>query len=157
MTDDTPSKFPKWNTARIDMLKRLWDDGDSCSEIAVRLNCGFTRNAVIGKAHRLNLPKRVQTYFNRKPSHPKRVKPAPILTRAPSKPSLRPNPIPKLVIAPLTAPASLGVFIEHVKGCKHGVDFRDGKHCFCDSFPLWNNSAYCQFHYQLNHRADGRI
>jgi GcrA cell cycle regulator len=43
-----------WTDERVDMLKRLWLDGLSASQIAKQLG-GVTRNAVIGKVHRLGL------------------------------------------------------------------------------------------------------
>lgn len=46
-----------WTEERIAELKRLWSEGFSASQIAERLG-GITRNAVIGKAHRLHLPSR---------------------------------------------------------------------------------------------------
>ncbi len=47
-----------WTDERVELLKRLWADGDSASSIAKTLNCGFTKNAVLGKVHRLALPMR---------------------------------------------------------------------------------------------------
>jgi GcrA cell cycle regulator len=47
-----------WTPARIDMLQELWGSGLSAKEIAGRLGGGITRNAVIGKAHRLGLSSR---------------------------------------------------------------------------------------------------
>ncbi|HEY1096137.1 MAG TPA: GcrA family cell cycle regulator [Alphaproteobacteria bacterium] len=43
-----------WNDQRVNQLKKLWQQGKSASEIAETLG-GVTRNAVIGKAHRLGL------------------------------------------------------------------------------------------------------
>ncbi len=43
-----------WTPERVDSLVRLWSDGLSARQIAEKLG-GVTRNAVIGKAHRLNL------------------------------------------------------------------------------------------------------
>ena len=43
-----------WNDERVELLKKLWADGLSASQIASRLG-GVTRNAVIGKVHRLGL------------------------------------------------------------------------------------------------------
>ena len=37
-------------------LRKLWIGGFSASQISKSLNCGYSRNAVIGKIHRLNLP-----------------------------------------------------------------------------------------------------
>src|SRR5580704_2074048 len=47
-----------WSEQQIQMLKDMWGHGFSASEIAVRLGGGLTRNAVIGKAHRLKLSSR---------------------------------------------------------------------------------------------------
>ncbi|MBK5910249.1 global cell cycle regulator GcrA-like protein [Rhodothalassium salexigens] len=47
-----------WTDERIETLKRLWDAGKSASQIAAELGEGVTRNAVIGKAHRLGLKSR---------------------------------------------------------------------------------------------------
>ena len=44
-----------WTTERVDLLTRLWAEGLSARQIAMKLGGGVTRNAVIGKAHRLNL------------------------------------------------------------------------------------------------------
>ena len=49
-----------WTEERIEVLKRLWADGLSASQIASRLS-GVTRNAVIGKVHRLGLAGRATT------------------------------------------------------------------------------------------------
>ncbi|UTW55322.1 GcrA family cell cycle regulator [Kordiimonas sp. SCSIO 12610] len=47
-----------WTDDRIEILRKLWDDGLSASQIAKELGEGVTRNAVIGKAHRLGLKSR---------------------------------------------------------------------------------------------------
>lgn len=49
-----------WNEERVDLLKKLWSEGLSCSVMAKQLG-GVTRNAVIGKVHRLGLSGRVTT------------------------------------------------------------------------------------------------
>jgi len=43
-----------WTDERVDVLKKLWLEGLSASQIAKQLG-GVTRNAVIGKVHRLGL------------------------------------------------------------------------------------------------------
>lgn len=58
-----------WNSERIEKLKAMWAEGQSGGRIADVLG-GVTRSAVIGKVHRLKLPKR-------KPAGPKRASPAP--------------------------------------------------------------------------------
>jgi len=47
-----------WTDERVDLLKKMWSDGQSASQIAKELG-GVTRNAVIGKVHRLGLSNRV--------------------------------------------------------------------------------------------------
>ncbi|MAZ83463.1 MAG: GcrA cell cycle regulator [Rhizobiales bacterium] len=49
-----------WTDERVEMLKKLWADGLSASQIAAQLG-GVSRNAVIGKVHRLNLPGRAKS------------------------------------------------------------------------------------------------
>jgi len=44
-----------WNDEREELLRQMWDDGNSASQIGAALGAGFTRNAIIGKAHRLGL------------------------------------------------------------------------------------------------------
>ncbi len=46
-----------WTDERVEMLKTMWSDGKSASQIAKELG-GVTRNAVIGKVHRLGLSNR---------------------------------------------------------------------------------------------------
>lgn len=47
-----------WTDDRIEILRKLWDQGLTASQIAKELGEGVTRNAVIGKAHRLGLKSR---------------------------------------------------------------------------------------------------
>lgn len=49
-----------WTDERVELLKKLWSDGLSASQIAAQLGDGVTRNAVIGKVHRLNLAGRAK-------------------------------------------------------------------------------------------------
>lgn len=48
-----------WTDERIDLLKKRWSEGSSASQIATELG-GVTRNAVIGKVHRLKLESRIK-------------------------------------------------------------------------------------------------
>lgn len=47
-----------WTDARIDLLRSSWEKGMTASQIAEMLGEGVSRNAVIGKAHRLGLQAR---------------------------------------------------------------------------------------------------
>lgn len=55
-----------WNVEQTDLLVKLWTDELSCSAIAAELNhqtgSHFSRNAVIGKVHRLSLPTRGSSF-----------------------------------------------------------------------------------------------
>ena len=50
-----------WTDERVELLKKLWLDGLSASQIAKQLG-GVTRNAVIGKVHRLGLSGRAAPF-----------------------------------------------------------------------------------------------
>jgi GcrA cell cycle regulator len=50
-----------WTDERVDHLKKMWLDGLSASQIANELGHNITRNAVIGKVHRLGLSGRVKS------------------------------------------------------------------------------------------------
>ena len=64
-----------WTDERVERLKKLWADGLSASQIAAELG-GVSRNAVIGKVHRLNLPGRAKSGGS-VGARPKRVATAP--------------------------------------------------------------------------------
>ncbi|HWG04139.1 MAG TPA: GcrA family cell cycle regulator [Beijerinckiaceae bacterium] len=49
-----------WTDERVEMLRKLWHEGLSASKIAAQIANGITRNAVIGKVHRLGLSGRVK-------------------------------------------------------------------------------------------------
>lgn len=75
-----------WTEERIERLKSMWADGATASEIADKLG-GVSRNAVIGKAHRLGLE-----------SRPSPVKPGEEKAEAPAEPpvaKVEPAPAPK--------------------------------------------------------------
>jgi GcrA cell cycle regulator len=64
-----------WTEERVELLIRLWDEGLSASRIASELGGSITRNAVIGKVHRLGLAGRAKAnapmaHRNRKPVQP---------------------------------------------------------------------------------------
>ena len=49
-----------WTEEKVDKLKELWGKGSTASQIAEIIG-GLSRNAVIGKAHRLNLSAKIKT------------------------------------------------------------------------------------------------
>ena len=85
-----------WTDERVELLKKMWSDGQSASQIAKELG-GVTRNAVIGKVHRLGLSNRSSGATPAKPE-PK-AKPAP-------KPEAKAKPSPKTEAARPATPAA---------------------------------------------------
>ena len=89
-----------WTDDRVALLKKLWGEGKTAAEIAATLG-GVTRNAVIGKAHRLKLSGRVSPIQqNKKPKTP-----ANTVKKPERKPRLKPEEIPvgkKLKLAELS-------------------------------------------------------
>ena len=76
-----------WTDERIETLRKMWDSGMTATQIAEELG-GVSRNAVIGKAHRLGLASRPSPV---KPNAPE-AKAAPVAEAAPAP---RPAPAPK--------------------------------------------------------------
>ena len=81
-----------WTDERVETLKKMWGEGQSASQIAKELG-GVTRNAVIGKVHRLGLSNRATSGASKadaKPKAPKaetKPKAAPKAAEAAPKPS----------------------------------------------------------------------
>ncbi|SFU09616.1 GcrA family cell cycle regulator [Sedimentitalea nanhaiensis] len=79
-----------WTDERVETLKKMWGEGQSASQIAKELG-GVTRNAVIGKVHRLGLSNRSAGAPAAKPE----AKAKPATPAAPPKPEAKPRPSPK--------------------------------------------------------------
>ena len=92
-----------WTDERVELLKKMWGEGQSASQIAKELG-GVTRNAVIGKVHRLGLSNRTAggAAAPAKPDAKDKpaAKPAP---KAEAKPATKPEPKPRP--QPKTEPA----------------------------------------------------
>ncbi len=99
-----------WTDERIDTLKTMWEAGQTASQIAEALG-GVSRNAVIGKAHRLGLQSRPSPV---KPNEPAAApapvvaepapivaapEPAPVVAAPPAPPRPVPAPEPEPVVA----------------------------------------------------------
>ncbi len=97
-----------WTEERIERLKKMWAQGATASQIADELG-GVSRNAVIGKAHRLGLEQRPSPV---KPGEEKEKKAAPAPAAAAPKPAPKadvPRPAPAAATpsaAPTTPPRS---------------------------------------------------
>jgi len=145
-----------WNDERVELLKKLWAEGLSASQIAGRIG-SVTRNAVIGKVHRLGLSGRATT--TRMKSHRPRTRPVPA-KRAPVKPrftnvgntALRGlfqdaepyvAPVEELVI-PLAERRSIQTLEEC--SCRWPIgDPQDAEFHFCGKTKV-PGLPYCEFH-----------
>ena len=89
-----------WTDERIDKLKSLWGQGLTASQIADELG-GVSRNAVIGKAHRLGLESRPSPVKgNDAPASTPADSPAPAIAREPAPAAPKPEPVkPRPVVA----------------------------------------------------------
>ena len=82
-----------WTDERVELLKKMWSEGQSASQIAKELG-GVTRNAVIGKVHRLGLSNRAGASAPMPEKKPAKAamppsSPAPA-AKAPVKPAVKP-------------------------------------------------------------------
>jgi GcrA cell cycle regulator len=88
-----------WTDERIDQLKSMWEKGMTASQIADELG-GVSRNAVIGKAHRLGLQSRPSPVKSTEvPRKKAAARKAPVAPRA--------EETPRAPAAPAAAPAAL--------------------------------------------------
>ncbi|HSF13327.1 MAG TPA: GcrA family cell cycle regulator [Erythrobacter sp.] len=111
-----------WTDERIGTLKKMWEGGATASEIATELG-GVSRNAVIGKAHRLGLkarPSPVKANEKKKAAAPVKKPAAAAPTRAPAEPRAEPASMgeaPARVAArPPAAPARSDTADTHAGG-----------------------------------------
>ena len=77
-----------WTDERVELLRQHWTEGKSASQIAGLLGHGLTRNAIIGKVHRLGLAGRAKA--------PGSSAPRPRPAQAPRPQAVRPAPQPRV-------------------------------------------------------------
>jgi len=140
------SAAPAWTDDRVHTLTRLWRGGLSASQIARVLAGGVTRNAVIGKVHRLGLSGRA------KPSAPtlrprREARPRPVIRRAPPVP--RPPPSPPVAPPPEVGAASILSVRRGQCRWPIGDPLADG-FCLCGAPAV--RGAYCAGHAEIAYR-----
>src|SRR5688572_13019033 len=154
-----------WNDERVEALKKLWSDGLSASQIAGRLG-EVTRNAVIGKVHRLGLAGRATTSRMRSARPRNRVahlplRPTRVQYRTQGNVALKPifmpveKPTVALSIVPsvapdLSLPAALQVALLDLKEnmCRWPIgDPQDDNFHFCGHTKV-QGISYCEHHAQ---------
>lgn len=95
-----------WTDERIATLKKMWEGGSTASQIAEELG-GVSRNAVIGKAHRLGLksrPSPVKANDKKKKTPAKKPAAKPAAKKAAAKPAAK--PVAKPAAKPATPTAN---------------------------------------------------
>jgi GcrA cell cycle regulator len=139
-----------WSEERVALLRKLWAEGLSASQIAKQLG-GVTRNAVIGKVHRLGLAGRAT------PSRPAKrpVRTARPRVISPSAPRLRiPSMEPRVVIPDLEPVKfedgrAASVLTLNESMCKYPIgDPTDADFAFCGR-NSFDKHPYCQDHARL--------
>jgi GcrA cell cycle regulator len=139
-----------WTDERVELLKKLWADGLSASQIAAELG-GITRNAVIGKVHRLGLSGRAKSPSSSSP-RPRKARSSGMLRV--SRPSMRGNtalaydydvePEPELIEIPVEQRKTLLQLNE--KTCRWPVgDPGSADFFFCGGDTV-NELPYCSYH-----------
>ncbi len=166
-TSAVAEKAP-WTEDRVELLKKLWSDGLSASQIAGRLGMGVTRNAVIGKVHRLNLAGRASQPRNTTPRAPREPRmPGITRTHAPSMPTAgsaalksmprhetharaMPLPEPKpLRLVDLPKDGRITILHLSDKTCRWPIgDPGTEEFCFCGHGPR-DGSPYCEYHARI--------
>lgn len=85
-----------WTDDRVEVLKKMWGEGKSASQIAKELG-GVTRNAVIGKVHRLGLSNRSGGASPAKPAAKEKVAAKAKPTTKPKSPTAEPSTQPAVI------------------------------------------------------------
>ena len=133
-----------WNAAAIAQLRALWDEGHSSAEIARRM--GTSKNAIVGKAHRLQLPGRPspirQAGSGSRPHQPRRIAPPKLAALMPMAVSSAP---------PVVSPVEPRTVFRPVKAgpCRYPLwgDRERPTHRYCDA-PA-GASGYCPQHHAV--------
>jgi GcrA cell cycle regulator len=161
---DSISRPNLWTDERVTRLRKLWDEGHSCSQIASRLDCGLSRNAVIGKASRLKLPARMTperkarcyrsgpvSYEEKQRREAERLVRRMIAQRDKRKRKQDGSLPPLHIIEPIKPPDFLALTFGELKpeSCRYprgeGSDMR-----FCGQ-PKMQGFSYCQYCYAITH------
>jgi GcrA cell cycle regulator len=138
-----------WTDERKGQLEHLYRDGLSFSLIAAEI--GVSRNAAIGKAHRMRLPKRIEIAKSKR--NPRRVKP-PAKRRQRRTTTIRAFAVvPEPVIIP-GQDYRCGILALNDATCRYpcwglGTPVNERLYCGCPGARLTDNEPYCERHAKL--------
>ncbi len=167
------SDVATWTEDRVELLKKLWNDGLSASQIAGELG-GVTRNAVIGKVHRLGMSGRAKTPsssaglarprkpavirapggFNSAPPARGNTALAPLVRTAPEP---RPEPRAEVLDPNVVVPFSERVTIMELKDSMCRWPMGDPTHAdfrFC-GLKTDSGVPYCSYHCRIAYQPAG--
>ena len=156
-----------WTDERVELLKKLWSEGLSASQIAAQLG-GVTRNAVIGKVHRLSLSGRAKPASSSpRPRKPRNASPHRATTRhfvagntalkthAQPAPRRVPVPVPiEDIVVPISRRVSLMELNDTMCKWPEGDPGSEDFH-FC-GHRSFNSLPYCEYHSRLAYQPVDR-
>lgn len=150
-----------WTDERVELLRKLWNEGLSASQVAAEIGAGITRNAVIGKIHRLGLSQRAKAPIAPRPRMAKPVRPQPaarphapsvvgnvalaLAPRALALPDVRPQ---EEVVIPLSERVTIMDLREAM--CRWPIgDPTTAEFRFCGAKSPGGGNPYCNYHAQV--------
>ncbi len=137
-----------WTDERAELAKKLWNEGNSAAVIATTIGGGISRNAVIGRMHRLGLPSRQTVTFRRDGEKIKRANApkarAPRRLRFTAKPALVPPP-PEI----FTAAHNCTIRELTNKSCRYITADDLKTYCGVPTADLTNERPYCAHHMRI--------
>jgi GcrA cell cycle regulator len=146
-----------WTDERVELLKKLWSEGLSASQIAAELG-GITRNAVIGKVHRLGLSGRAKSPSTAAP-RPRKPRSSGMIRV--SRPAIRGNtalaydyevePEPELLEIPMEQRKTLLQLNEHT--CRWPVGDPGAADFFFCGGKTANELPYCSYHSRVAYQS----
>jgi GcrA cell cycle regulator len=153
-----------WTDERVELLKKLWSEGLSASQIAAELG-GITRNAVIGKVHRLGLSGRAKSPSSAAP-RPRKPRAAQMLRMA--RPAMRgntalaqafevelePEPVPYDNVIPLTQRRTILELNEQT--CRWPIGDPGSTEFFFCGGPCMAGLPYCAYHSRVAYQPADR-
>lgn len=151
-----------WTDERVSTLKKLWLDGLSASQIAKQLG-GVTRNAVIGKVHRLGLSGRAAPSQPSRPAYRPTPRPRAAVTSSPAprrEPIARPAALPVAQSAPASMPDLPGTATVLTLGahmCKWPIgDPGSDGFSFCGRRAAGEGGVYCVEHARVAYQPPAK-
>lgn len=154
-----PTITSPWTGERTEILKTMWEQGYSGTQIATALNCGLTRSAIMGKVHRLCLPARKDTrpcITKEKLTAPRPVKKLTPEERKFRQPKIKPPELKaseKTDLNPDKSDFMLGLFDLALTSCRYPLPNCEscGIHLFCGA-KVTGKRSYCQRHSEICYR-----